>query len=514
MAATAPRNPDLDLLAAEIERDPVFFAREILGHDYWATQEAIARAVARPRAKVAVKACHGSSKTFTAADLVQWWTVTGGIVVTTASTWEQVKRLLWGEVHKSYAASRYPLGGELLQTELKFAPDCYAIGLSTNEGVRFQGFHGRVFVVIDEAPGVRPEIWEAIEGIRAGGDVRVLALGNPTVRGGPFYDAFTTDRHEWATFTIDAFDTPNLAGLTLDDLSALSDEELDHNVRPYLVTRRWVLEKFRAWGESSPLWKARVRGQFPDTSEDAVIPLSWVEQAHQRWREWDAAGRPGGFSCVGVDVGESGDSTVLALRHDDVIAELRYAPHGDTMDTVGRVVAVLQRHGGEAVVDAIGIGAGVVARLRELALPVVAFNASMKSVHLDRTGELGFANKRAEAWWSLRELLDPSGGEAIALPPDDRLTAELTCPGWRMLSGGRVLVEAKADIRKRLGRSTDAADAVVMAFAGRTVGFGAVLDYLTETTSDCPACGSPIYDPSGGADSTVRCPRCGSLRSG
>jgi hypothetical protein len=431
--------------------------------------------------------------------------------VTTASTWEQVKRLLCGEVHKSYAASRYPLGGELLQPELKFAPDCYAIELSTNEGVRFQGFHGKVLIVIDEAPGVRPEIWEAIEGIRAGGDVRVLALGNPTVRGGPFYDAFTTGRHEWATFTIDAFDTPNLAGLTPDDLSALPEEELDHNVRPYLVTRRWVLEQLRAWGESSPLWKARVRGQFPDKSDDAVIPLSWVEQAQQRWREWDAAGRPGGFSCVGVDVGESGDSTVLALRHDDVIAELRYAPprrhHGYRRTSL--VAAVLQRHGGEAVVDAIGIGAGVVARLRELGLPVVAFNAAMKSVHRDKTGELGVANKRAEAWWCFRQLLDPSGGEAIALPPDDRLTTELTCPGWRMLSGGRVLVEAKADIRKRLGRSTDAADAVVMAFAGRTVGFGAVLDYFTEATSDCAACGSPVYDPSGGTDPTVRCQRCG-----
>src|SRR5439155_12166724 len=202
-----------------------------------------ARAVARPRAKVAVKACHGSSKTFTAADLVQWWTVTGGIVVTTASTWEQVKRLLWGEVHKSYAAARYPLGGELLQTELKFATDWYAIGLSTNEGVRFQGFPGRVLIVIDEAPGVRPEIWEAIEGLRAAADVRVLALGNPTIRGGPFYDAFTRDRDEWATFTIDAFATPNLAGFSSEDLAAVSEAALDRNVRPYLVTRRWVRDK-------------------------------------------------------------------------------------------------------------------------------------------------------------------------------------------------------------------------------------------------------------------------------
>jgi hypothetical protein len=396
---------------------------------------------------------------------------------------------------------------------LKFAPDCYAISLSTNEGVRFQGFHGKVLIVIDEAPGVRPEIWEAIEGIRAGGDVRVLALGNPTVRGGPFYDAFTTKRAGWTTFTIDAFDTPNLEGLSLAALAALPDAELDQNVRPYLVTRRWVREKLRDWGESSPLWQSRVRGQFPDVSEDAVIPLAWVEQANRRWQDWDQAGRPGVFSSVGVDVGETGDNTVLALRHGDVIAEVRYAPHGDTMETTGRVVAILQRHGGEAVVDAIGIGTGVVARLRELGLPVIAFGAAQKSLHRDRTGELGFANKRAEAWWSLRELLDPSGGEAVALPPDDRLTAELTCPRWRVLSGGRVLIESKADIKKRLGRSTDAADAVVMAFTGRSVGFGEILDYFSEVVPDCPACGAPVYDPSGGADATARCPRCGTLLS-
>ena len=64
------------------------------------------------------------------------------------------------------------------------------MGLSTSEGVRFQGWHGKILIVIDEAPGVKPEIYEAIEGIRAGGDVRLLAHGNPTISSGPFYDAY------------------------------------------------------------------------------------------------------------------------------------------------------------------------------------------------------------------------------------------------------------------------------------------------------------------------------------
>jgi hypothetical protein len=136
-------------------------------------------------------------------------------------------------------------------------------GLSTDQGVRFQGFHGRLLIVVDEAPGVKADIWEAIEGIRAGGVVRVLALGNPTIAGGPFYDAFSANRDGWCTFTISAFDSPNLAGLSLDELLTLPDSALDHCVRPYLVTRRWVREKYAEWGPGHPLWEARVLGRFP-----------------------------------------------------------------------------------------------------------------------------------------------------------------------------------------------------------------------------------------------------------
>ncbi|MBI3966715.1 MAG: hypothetical protein HY329_13860 [Chloroflexi bacterium] len=302
---------DEELLAEELEADPEFFTATLLGHDHWEVPRQILRALARRRARVAVKACHSSGKTFVASDAVLWWTITGGICVTTAPTWTQVRKLLWAEVHKSHLRALYPLGGELLQTELKIAPDMYALGLSTNEGVNFQGFHGKVLLVLDEAPGVQPDIWEAIEGIRASGDVRVLALGNPTIASGPFYDAFTTDRSGWQTFTIDAFDTPNLRGLTLEVLLELPEPELDVAPRPYLTTRRWVREKYDEWGELSPLWQARVRGEFPQQSEDALLSLVWLEAAGYRELEPDE----GDEWEAGIDVAGPGeDETVLAIR--------------------------------------------------------------------------------------------------------------------------------------------------------------------------------------------------------
>lgn len=131
--------------------------------------------------------------------------------------------------------------------------------------------------------------------------------------------------------------------------------------------------------------------------------------------------------------------------------------------------------GGVAVVDAVGQGAGVVSRLREQHKPVVAFVAGAGSTAKDSSGSFGFVNQRAEAWWRLREMLADPESE-IALPPDPILLGELTAPGWKTTSNGRIQVESKDEIAKRLGKlesrkaldeggSTNRADAVVQAFA-------------------------------------------------
>ena len=63
----------------------------------------------------------------------------------------------------------------------------------------------------------------------------------------------------------------------------------------------------------------------------------------------------------------------------------------------------------------------------------------------------------------MRELLDPESGMDIALPPDKDLRVQLMAPRYTLTPRG-YKVEAKEDIKKRIGRSTDDADAVILSF--------------------------------------------------
>ena len=131
---SAPPPADDATALAGVVRDPVRFCRGLLRQDLWPLQEAILRAVAS-RSRVAVKACHASGKTFVAAVAVLWFVTRyrDGIVVTTAPTWTQVEKLLWGEIHRAAQSSRIAFP-QLNKTELRIGPGNYAIGLSTNEG--------------------------------------------------------------------------------------------------------------------------------------------------------------------------------------------------------------------------------------------------------------------------------------------------------------------------------------------------------------------------------------------
>lgn len=328
---------------ARLVRDPVRFAEVLLGHDLWEAQAAILRSVAdHPR--TAVKACHASSKTFTAADAVLWWITnfTDGVAITTAPTWQQVERVLWGQIHANARGARRLQYPQPLKTELRLGPNRYAIGLSTDEAVRFQGFHGHILIVLDEAPGVRPEIWEAIEGIRAGGDVHVLALGNPTDPSGPFADAFGIQSASWNTFTISAFDTPNLAGVSLTELLAMDEDTLNQNPRPYLVTRGWVREKWEEWGQhGSPLWDARVLGQFPVQTNEALHALAWLEAAKHRTPSANSETE----RCeAGIDVAGPGEAeTVVAIRQGPNLLALEAWPDADPIEAVVTFLAPWQQ---------------------------------------------------------------------------------------------------------------------------------------------------------------------------
>jgi hypothetical protein len=142
----------------------------------------------------------------------------------------------------------------------------------------------------------------------------------------------------------------------------------------------------------------------------------------------------------------------------------------DTAEIADRAAAYLHEPRSAACVDVIGIGSGVFDLLRRYKNTNVitgvpyAFNASAQSHRRDKLGQFRFLNDRAAAWWNLREMLDPAFGSNIALPDDDALIEELVAPRFGFNAGGTLKIESKDDIKRRIGRSTDAADAVIAAF--------------------------------------------------
>jgi phage terminase large subunit len=434
--------------------DPVQFAEDILKLKITAKQREVLQSVAENR-RTAVKACHASGKTFIAAALVLWFVTRHqeAIVVTTAPTWMQVKRVLWGEIHRLVYSSLFPYP-EPLETSLRLGPGRYAVGISTNEGVRLQGFHAKhMLFVLDEAPGVLPEIFEAIEGARAGGDVRVLEVGNPTSASGPFYDAFSRDREGWNLITISAFDTPNLKGLTIESLLELSDEELDNNPMPYLTTRRWVKEKYHEWGLGHPLWDSRVLGNFPAQSEDALLSLTWLEQAKIREHPVDEGVLYGGLDVAGP--GE--DETVLAIRCGPKLIHLESWTESDPR---GKVLAALEPFKGRIRglnVDSTGIGYGMARHIADSKYKVRDVNVGVAARHPEK-----YANLKAELYWGLRMRFQ-SGDISGCF--SERAIGQLAGIRYEHNARGQVVIESKDDLRKRGVKSPDLAEAVMLAFA-------------------------------------------------
>ena len=431
--------------------DPVLFAKLLLDLKIWAKQEEILRSV-QNHSRTAVKACHASGKTFIAAAAVLWWitTNTDGIAVTTAPTWTQVERVFWNEIRSMISRARidYP---KPAAASLRLGPARYAIGLSTNEGVRFQGFHGKVLIVLDEAPGVLPEIYEAIEGIRAGGDVRVLALGNPIISSGPFFDAFSSNREGWNLITISAFDTPNLDGVTLDDLLQMPDEMLDQNQLPYLTTRRWLKEKYLEWGHGHPLWESRVLGNFPLQSEDALLSLTWLEQAKLR-TEGD------GDVWAGVDVAGPGeDETVLCVRRGSRIVLLRAWARSDPRGDLLAALAPYKSQLRGVNVDSVGIGNYFAQHLRDQGLPVREINVGSAALDVGK-----YSNLKAQIYWGFR--LRAQSDDFAGLT-DDRTIAQLAGIRYHHNSRGQIVIESKDEARKRGVKSPDRAEAVILCFA-------------------------------------------------
>jgi hypothetical protein len=452
--------------------------------------------------RVAVRGPRGLGKSAIGSITVLWFALTreaAGIdwkIVTTAGAWQQLKNYFWPEVHKwsSYIRwdvvrdGRPPKSDELMRQALRL-PHGLALAAAPTDSAKIEGAHASaILIMFDEAKLIPATTWDAIEGaMSGGGEALALALSTPGDPQGRFYDIHIRKKG-------------------LEDWTA-RHVTLREAIRAGQISKKWADQRIKQYGRTSQFVQCHVLGEFHSADEDAVIPLSWIEDAVTRWHAWADDGKPEtqGPRSVGCDIAGSGsDMTVLAIRHGPVVTELRKFGKQDTMATTGKIKGILDADAGmTAVVDSDGIGKGVYDRLREQKAKAEPFTAAKTAgQRRDVSGEYMFADWRSYAWWKLREALDPRNDPEICLPDDDLLIGDLCAPKYKVESRARIKVESKVDIRKRIGRSTDDGDSVVMCM---------VLDGATWLdaygVTRCESCDKAFMARLG------ECPHCGAAKA-
>jgi hypothetical protein len=205
-------------------------------------------------------------------------------------------------------------------------------------------------------------------------------------------------------------------------------------------------------------------GAYKQVDPFQVIPPAWVKAAQERWA--NTIPEPE-IKSVGVDVARGGaDKTVISVLRLERFDELKKYPGASTPDgtTVSVLVDQLLENQEPIIgVDVIGVGASAFDALHSNHKKTVAINFGAGSDATDKSKKFKFANIRAFAYWNFREALDPDYAATLALPLDNELLGDLCAPKWS-IRNGRIYIESKDEIIKRLGRSPDCADSVVLAW--------------------------------------------------
>lgn len=480
------------------------FAREALGVNLDAEQEAILRSVQfNPRTSVASGTARG--KDFVAAVaavcfmyLTPKWNRDGQLientkVALTAPTDRQVKNIMMPEISRLYNKAKQrgiTLPGRLNAYDIRTDfSEWFLTGFKADEHNHeaWSGFHAvNTMFVITEASGISDDTFAAIEG-NLQGNSRILIVFNPNTPVG--YAARSQRGERWNKFRLNSLTAPNV--------------QQHKTIIPGQVDYQWVQDKLEQWcmpirederqeelddfcfeGQwyrPDDLFRKKVLGKFPKVSEDILIPAQWLEMAHQRWK--DAHGkRPDDLvdmPVMGADVAGMGrDCTVFCKRTGPFVEPFRSFNSGgsaDHMRIAGEIHAERVKEPRLIVpIDTIGEGAGVFSRCVELESSatrqyIISCKYSEGAKQHDKdltdlTGQYRFLNMRAYLFWAVRDWLNPKNNTGAMLPPDAQFDEEAAEIRWEFRSDGRIQIEAKDDIKKRIGRSPDKFDAFANTF--------------------------------------------------
>ena len=424
--------------------DPVLFVKEVLGVEPDEWQKDFLTAVASGERKISIRSGHGVGKSTTASWAMLWFLLTRYPVkvVVTAPTSAQLYDALFAELKRWVKELPQPIQ-DLLDVkqeriELKASATEAFISARTSRAEQpeaLQGVHSdNVMLVADEASGVPEAVFEAAAGSMSGHNALTILLGNPVRSSGFFFDTHNRLKDEWWTRRVSCLDSTR-------------------------VSKEYVQDMKSRYGEESNAYRIRVLGEFPRSDDDTIIPMDLLESAkHRDTRAYEDAP-----IIWGLDVARFGsDSSVLCKRQSNVVHTLERWRNLDLMQLTGAVVAQYEacdhkNRPAEILVDSIGLGAGVVDRLRELKLPARGINVS-ESPAMGGT----YLNLRAELWHKAKAWLEKRD---CKIPNNEDLIGELATVRYTFTSNGKIKIESKDDIRRRGLKSPDMADAFVLTFA-------------------------------------------------
>lgn len=364
------------------------------------------------------------------------------IVPCTASTAKQLKSVLWKEIHawlKDSAVADWLVwqSEKVFQREHKGA-EWYAIARTTNtqgtaeaQAETLSGYHGEnMMIVIDEASGIPEPVFRPLEGTLTGQLNFIVMLFNPTRRLGYAIESHTKYRDNWLNLHWNA-----------EECELVSPDQIERMAQKY--------------GRDSNPYRISVKGLPPMAETDALIPWEWITDAQER----DFAVDPKAPKMMGVDVGAGGDKSIVLIRQGNVV--LTPIKKYDTPDTIRLAHYVqddIDNYEPDFVgIDVIGLGNGVYGWLREAKYKVHPVDVRNKPHDTER-----FFSRRDELWWKVRERFE---ARDISIPADDDELRDHLASMKFDDSTGKVKIESKQSIRKRLGESPDKGDALMMTYA-------------------------------------------------
>ena len=422
---------------------PVDFAKNCLSLDPLEWQREVMLAVALGDRRLSVRSGHGVGKSTCAAAIMLWFLLTRYPckVITTAPTASQLYDALFAECKNLMKRLPAPIAKLLEATSdrvvLKSSPTEAFISCRTASRDRpesLAGVHSQhVLLVADEASGIPEEVFESGAGSMSTHNATTLLLGNPVRNRGLFYRTHHELADSWKTWRISSADSPLVAADFLTDMA-------------------------QRYGEESNAYRVRVLGEFALDDGESLIQPSLIEAAIAR--DIDAVDTAP--LVYGVDVARHGsDKSALVKRKGNAVVGIKTWRQLDLMQLVGAIVHEIEQeedHVEEAMVDAIGLGAGVADRLAEMGHPVVSVNVSESSAMHPSAMRL-----RDELWLRAKEWLE---AKDCILPDNEMLAQELVAPRYAFTSSGKMKIESKDEMKRRGIQSPDVADAFCLTFAG------------------------------------------------